>query len=218
MDAARVGFRADAEDDVDWNGLELQLESQAATAARGLASQYGGTVNQYVHRDLERVLRIQLARETPETRAALERWRRVNVDLITSIPRRHLADIRELVRKAQETGMRAETLSRLIREREEVSESRADLIARDQILKASASLTQVRHEEAGITEYEWSTSRDERVRGNPSGKYPDSEENHFRLEGQRFRWNDPPDLGNGERANPGESIQCRCVAIPILPE
>ncbi len=57
---------------------------------------------------------------------------------------------------------------------------------------------------AGITQYTWSTSKDERVR--PS---------HAELEGEQFSYDDPPEV-DGEPANPGEPILCRCVPLPVL--
>jgi SPP1 gp7 family putative phage head morphogenesis protein len=52
-----------------------------------------------------------------------------------------------------------------------------------------------------VEEYVWSTSRDERVRPSHSAK-----------DGKRFKWNDPP----SDTGHPGNEIQCRCVAIPVL--
>lgn len=90
----------------------------------------------------------------------------------------------------------------------DVTQSRAELIARDQVLKLNAEVTQKRHEAAGIVEFVWSTSRDERVR-------PD----HKVLEGKRYRYDDPPvvDRRRGTRGLPGIHFQCRCVAIPVIP-
>jgi SPP1 gp7 family putative phage head morphogenesis protein len=219
-DAIRGALRVreDAIDDPDWDGLRVRFEAQAEAQARGIVDRHGQAINAHVRRDQERILRVPLARETPRVRERLRAWRQENVDLITSIPARHLDDMRRLVGEAQSTGMRVETLAARIQEREDVSASRAELIARDQTLKANAQLTEIRHADAGITEYEWSTSRDERVRGNPDGLYPKSQSDHFVLEGTRHRWDNPPDTGAGERNHPGEDYQCRCVAIPVIPD
>ena len=75
---------------------------------------------------------------------------------------------------------RVEEVAKSIRDMGDVTRSRAELIARDQVLKLNAEVTQRRHEAAGITEFVWSTSRDERVR-------PD----HKALEGKRYRYDDP---------------------------
>jgi SPP1 gp7 family putative phage head morphogenesis protein len=99
-------------------------------------------------------------------------------------------------------GMRVEDLADLIRQRAQVGQSRAELIARDQTLKLNGDVTKERQLNAGIGSYTWSTSQDERVR-------PE----HAALEGNIYEWSDPPDVGH-----PGEDIQCRCVAIPHIEE
>jgi SPP1 gp7 family putative phage head morphogenesis protein len=68
----------------------------------------------------------------------------------------------------------------------------------------TSSFNEVRQTNAGITHYIWSTSHDERVRAS-----------HARLNGETFSWKDPPEV-DGERANPGEPVNCRCVAIPVI--
>ncbi len=89
-----------------------------------------------------------------------------------------------------------------------ITKRHAALIARDQVMKYNANVTRARHEDAGITSYTWRTSEDERVR-------PD----HEALDGQVFSYADPPvqDEASGETGNPGEGIQCRCTADPIIP-
>lgn len=152
-------------------------------------------------RDYERVLGLSLADDTPAVQGAMAEFRRQNVALIKTIPERLHRDVTRTVLEASTRGTRAETLQRQIRERFQVSESRARLIARDQVLKAHGNLSQIRNREAGIERYQWSTSRDERVR-------PEHEE----LDGQIFSWDAPPPVGH-----PGEDIQCRCAAVPLLP-
>jgi SPP1 gp7 family putative phage head morphogenesis protein len=89
--------------------------------------------------------------------------------------------------------------------------SRAKLIARDQTSKFNGSLNRIRQQQAGITEYRWSTSHDERVRGNPDGKYPNARPSHWAREDKVFAWDKPPSDGH-----PGEPINCRCVALAVL--
>ena len=127
-----------------------------------------------------------------------------NVALITSIPEQYLSQVGEVVSQAWEKGTRWETLVKQIAERGEVAESRAALIARDQTSKLNAAFNEVRQTGLGIDKYTWSTSLDERVR-------PEHED----LEGKICRWNDPP-IVDGEAVHPGEAINCRCVALPIL--
>lgn len=100
-------------------------------------------------------------------------------------------------------AMRHETLAKEIaRQVEDVSASRAEFLARDSVLSLNAAINESRMVEAGVEEYIWSTSQDERVR-----------EEHAEREGETFRWDDPPEDGH-----PGEAALCRCVPFPVLPE
>lgn len=157
-------------------------------------------------REMTRILGINLAAETPATQIVLSSIRTANVQLIESIAERLLGDVFRTVTESVISGTRVEVLAARLKERYLVSESRARLIARDQTLKANASLTEERHSQAGITHYVWSSSRDERVR-----------EIHAGLDGFVQAWNDPPITSeDGARNHPGEDYQCRCTAIPVL--
>lgn len=168
-------------------------------------------------REFERVLRINPRQVGASLSSAIDKFRRENVELITSIPAQQLEQVSAVVESAWAKGERVETLRAKLQERFEVSKSKADLIARDQVLKLNAQVTRERQQASGITEYTWVTSRDERVRGNPAGKYPDSSHDHYSLDGTRQRWDAPPQVADdGTTAHPGEDYQCRCVAVPIL--
>lgn len=141
-----------------------------------------------------------------DLRPDLDRWRGENVRLIRSIGPEMLSDVLTEVTEAQAQGVRVEQLAERIQARFGVAESRAELIARDQVLKANADLTRVRMQRVGVARYRWSTSKDQRVR-----------EGHRALEGDVFAWSSPPVVDpSGRRAHPGTDFQCRCVAIPIL--
>lgn len=88
---------------------------------------------------------------------------------------------------------------------------RAALIARDQAAKFNGNLNRIRQQEVGVTEYVWWTMQDERVRGNPGGTYPNAKPSHWDRHGKKFTYADPPADGN-----PGEPINCRCIARPVL--
>lgn len=101
------------------------------------------------------------------------------------------------------------------------TQSRARLIARDQINKLNGQLTRLRQMEAGVNKYIWRTVRDERVRS-PA---------HANMEGKYCRWDDPTvysdDKGktwksrstiSGVKKHPGQDIQCRCFGEPVFEE
>ncbi len=180
---------------------------------------HGARVAGWAGRETARALGLPLEVLAGEGLASglVEVWVTENVGLIRGMVGDVVEAIGRVVRAAAIEGLRVEELAAKVEERFEVGDSRAALIARDQVLKLNADVTQARQTAAGVQRYEWSTSRDERVRGNPDGRYPNDTPSHWDLDGQTFRWDDPPASGpDGERAHPGQAIQCRCIARPVL--
>lgn len=125
-------------------------------------------------------------------------WARQNVGLIRSMESSTFDDLARAVVDAAQQG--TTDLQSVIEQRFQVAGSRARLIARDQVSKLNGQVTQHRQQSLGITRYEWSTSNDERVRAS-----------HRALDGKVFDWSAPPAEGH-----PGQPIQCRCVALPVV--
>ncbi len=143
--------------------------------------------------------------DDPDVAPKLLAFRRENVRLIRSLAREKADRVASILSDAG-SGTRVETIAKRIREETDATPQRAALIARDQVLKLNAEVTQARHEAAGLDSYIWRTSRDERVR-----------KEHRELEGRRFRYDDPPVVSrSGDRANPGEWFRCRCIAEPLI--
>lgn len=134
-------------------------------------------------------------------------WVLQNVDLITTIPKETLKRMYNVISGGQYAGKTAAEIGRQIQASYNVSKSHARFIARDQMAKLNAQITQRQQTDAGITEYVWRTVGDGRVR-----------ESHRHLNGKRFKYSDPPvvDPKTGRRANPGEDYQCRCVALSVF--
>lgn len=127
--------------------------------------------------------------------------RESSVALVENAAREYAAGVREVFGDPAATlGVPWKELSKKLQERADVSKSRAELIARDQTLKLNGAINQAKQTELGIDGYIWNTSNDEKVR-----------KSHKALAGQEFSWSAPPDVGH-----PGQDIQCRCVAIPII--
>lgn len=120
-----------------------------------------------------------------------------NVSLIRNVGEQAAADVESLVTTALRQGIGQGDLADQIMERFAVSERRANLIARDQVSKLNADLTQTRQKDIGVKRYVWRTAGDERVR-----------ESHAAQEGKTFDWSKPP-AGTG---HPGHDINCRCYA------
>lgn len=137
----------------------------------------------------------------------MQEWTKRNTSLIKTIPQDSLTKMRSLVMEGVRNGTPSRELMKEIQSEYDVSKAHARLLARDQIAKLNSSITRFQQEDAGITEYEWSTSCDQRVRAS-----------HAKLEGKRFKWSEPPivDERTGRRCNPGEDYQCRCCALAVF--
>ena len=151
-----------------------------------------------------RILGIEPAGVSEDMLAA---FRRANLDLITALPESFVDDL-EAALTAAPAGLRVEQVAAAIKERGAVTASHADLIACDQVLKLNAQITRTQQQAAGVSEYEWSTSKDERVR-----------HSHSMLQGTLHSWGSPPvvDPKRGRREHPGGDFRCRCCALPVLP-
>ena len=132
----------------------------------------------------------------------LAQMREWNQRLMVQTGRSYATDVAEVLDDPSSWGLTLEALTARIQERATVSESRAELIARDQTAKTVGSISKFRQQSVGVKSYVWSGSLDERER-----------ETHLANEGKTFDWDDPP----AETGHPTEDVNCRCVAVPVLP-
>jgi SPP1 gp7 family putative phage head morphogenesis protein len=195
--------RDDWTDEIDDVFTDLRSLSPAFTELlRQQAQTQAAAVQQHNKENFKRTMRAALGvdvfHDSPRVASTAALFVQENVGLLTSIPDRYLAEVEGIVLRNFQQGRRAEDFQQELKDRFGVAESRAALIARDQTLKLNGALTMNRQTALGVTSYYWRTSQDERVR-----------ESHAELEGQRFDWADPPDVGN-----PGEDYQCRCHGEP----
>ena len=138
-----------------------------------------------------------------------------NVRLIKTIPERHFSKVQQAVFDNYRGIEFAEgSLTRRLQKIGRISDQQAKFLARDQAAKFTTDLNAIRQEEAGIEGYIWRNQGDERVVGNPSGRYPKGNAahmDHWQREGKVFKWSEPPPDGH-----PGQAIGCRCFAQPII--
>ena len=184
-----LGKRKDAEDTPDKKNQEPIYQWFVANGERIVKTQA---------RLQQGTLGIKADAHSPRVQKALMVARDNARALIVSASNDLEQDLDDILLDPDNFGLRVEALRDLLMDRGNVSESRAELIARDQTMKTNAAISRAGHEDAGYTQYIWSTSMDERVR-------PE----HSALEGQVFSYSDPPDEGN-----PGDPVNCRCVALP----
>lgn len=151
-------------------------------------------------------------------KSEMEKAVRENVDLITSIHTDFIHDIGEAVFANMKDGGRHENLIKIIKERGNVTRSRAKFIARDQTSKLNADLTEARNVALGLDLYEWGGTGDERER-----------DSHFVLNSKLCKYSDPTvysdDGGKTWKkrssigafiGKPGEDYQCRCLPLPYV--
>lgn len=179
---------------------ELMTVPRAEDIATDTARDINGRNAQSIRAQMRAVLEVDVFTNSPKTAAQSAAFVQENVALIKTIPARYFDDIEQMVLRRFRQGVRPEELEAEIQDRYGVSQSRAALIARDQVSKLNGELTRVRQTELGISRYIWRTSKDERVR-----------ETHADQEGNIYSWSDPPATGH-----PGEDFQCRCHPEPVL--
>ncbi len=124
----------------------------------------------------------------------------INVSKIVEVSDAYFAQVEAATLEGVRSGRRWEDIAKDIKKRDEVSESRARTIARDQVGKLFATLNKVRQQDVGVTEFIWRTSHDARVR-----------DEHAALDGETFEWANPPSEGI-----PGDPILCRCFPEPVF--
>jgi SPP1 gp7 family putative phage head morphogenesis protein len=162
---------------------------------------------QTMAKELSRGLREEI-RNAPTGRV-MQALLAEQVTLIQSIPLEAAQRVHRLTLEGIENSTRAKEIAAEIMRTEEVTTSRAVLIARTEVARTSTTLTQARAQSIGADSYIWRTSGDSTVRSD-----------HKKLNGKIFQWNNPPvaDERSGERANPGCIWNCRCFAEPIIPD
>ena len=151
---------------------------------------------------------IRLELRSSDVGAAMRRLLDDQVTLIQSIPLQAAERVHRLTMQGLEDSTRAKAIAAEIRNTTAVTESRALLIARTEVSRTGANLTEARAQAIGSDAYVWRTSGDADVR-----------HDHKLLANKVFRWTEPPiaDQRTGARANPGCIYNCRCWADPILP-
>lgn len=136
------------------------------------------------------------------------------VNLIRSIPLEAAERVHELVTENLLQNARAPEIAAKIMQTEQVTLSRATLIARTEIARAASKLTEARAKSVGSEGYIWRTSKDLTVR-----------KGHRVMEGRFCKWAEPPEVNEGTEQRPrmmkvhaGQIWNCRCWPEVVLPD
>lgn len=152
---------------------------------------------------MSRLGRVPINVPDRDTAVVLAGWAVRNVRLIKRIEARHFDDVQRVVLEGLNRGLRTREVGKQLSRRFGITRRRGQLIARDQLATLNMEITRARQTSLGVTRFRWRTSADGRVR-----------EEHAELEGQVFTWAE----GHPTEGVPGQAINCRCVAEPILDE
>lgn len=153
-------------------------------------------------KQFKRISGVDPLRFAPGLFDALEVAGNQNVNKIVTQSSVYFDQIREMTNRALRKGTSVKELKDQIVELTETTETKANLIAIDQVQKLNADLEQTRQKANGIQRYIWRTRRNARTR-----------EDHKDLEGAIFSWEFPPvtvttGKRTGETNHPGQDINC----------
>lgn len=163
-------------------------------------------INSQIKREMKDItvsLRIS-ARQRQVLQAVIQS----NVDLIRSIPEKYFEKIRFKTMEAVEIGLDRKSLKEFLQENYNVTSERANLIANDQIKKATSFLTRSKYQELGIKQAIWV---------HPNGISKEPRESHLKANGKKFNL-DKGMYIDGEYIYPKQKINCNCDYRPVIAE
>jgi len=128
------------------------------------------------------------------------------VTYIKSLPLEAAQRVQKLALNAATGGGRADDIVSAIMKTGDVTKSRAKMIARTEIGRASEALTEARALSIGSEGYIWRTAKDSDVR-----------HSHKMMEGKFVAWGSPPTL-DGLTGHAGAVPNCRCYPEPVIPQ
>ena len=144
--------------------------------------------------------------------------------------------LRDMIQRNVTKGFGRKQMIDSIQAEWDTSQKKAKFLARQETNLFISELENAQYQDAGLQLYEWMTSRDARVVGNPGGKYPNPSKghgNHYVMQGKICRFSDPTvyadsldaakagkwkskaSIGAGDR-HAGEEFLCRCTKKPII--
>lgn len=152
-------------------------------------------------------------------------WEKENYRLIKSMGTDYITKLNSIVVTGIQSGATYEDLLASIENlTNDLTGFKARRLARDQMGKLNGVIAQKQQMSIGMETYYWHTMGDEKVRGDPTGKYPKAIPQHYYIDNMLCSWNNPSvyseDLGTTWKSrpsswvqtHPGFSWQCRCMS------
>lgn len=172
-----------------------------------LAYDFGRRVNVHQRNEFQRQAKaavgVDIAPLDPHIASLVDGFVHENVALIRKLQGNALHDMETLLTRAVADGMTGHVLAEQIAARFGIAERHARLIARTQVSKLEARLTQARCTEIGIGSYDWISL----LVGSNRRRH------HIERHGRRFRYDAPPSDGHA-----GHAIACQCRQHPAWDE
>lgn len=135
-----------------------------------------------------------------------------NAELIRNTTSQIVSNVTNVVYDGVTTGQSWHRVEKDLRAQKRIASDRIKRIARDQTAKLNENLNEMAMRDAGVEFFEWSTANDERVSTGYGG--------HKQLDGRIYKWGDdahyPVIDTYGHRGVPGQRVNCRCTARPVL--
>ncbi|ECV1080083.1 hypothetical protein EBL29_21390 [Salmonella enterica subsp. enterica serovar Cerro] len=212
--AREDGYRAD-----DLSAVLRAIRSLAIGNIPGLSfvRSIGDSVRSAIdgnwQKAINQAIGVNVALPGTDMSANVDAWAEENTALITNLAQSYLSKVTTAVNSGFRDGLSWRDISKNIQAETGVAKRRADLIARDQVATMNMQVTKQRAADLDIKQFVWRTMEDQRVRGNPSGRYPKAKPSHYARNGKTYNWSD----GAGARDTfPGSAINCRCYAANVI--
>lgn len=212
--AREDGYRAD-----DLSAVLRAIRSLATGNIPGLSfvRNIGDSIRSAIdgnwQKAINQAIGVNVALPGTDMSANIDAWAEENTALITNLTQSYLSKVTTAVNSGFRDGLSWRDISKNIRAETGVAKRRADLIARDQVATMNMQVTKQRAADLEIKQFVWRTMEDQRVRGNPSGRYPKAKPSHYARNGKTYNWSD----GAGARDTfPGQAINCRCYAANVI--
>jgi SPP1 gp7 family putative phage head morphogenesis protein len=173
--------------------------------AEDMANNVNNRNSQIFDMQVKQVIGVSPFRSEPWLQSTLSNSVSQNVSLITTLHEDYFKDVEFETLNGLERGLSTRDIAKRIQKKTGASRNRAKLIARDQVSKLNSSLASRRASDLGVKRFRWSTSADERVRAS-----------HRALNNKIFTYKDGATVDGENNVLPGQPINCRCVAVPII--
>lgn len=200
---------------ITMNALANKFNALFARKAKGLATrmlkQTEKAATSGVYSSMQKLsggLSLKTSIVTPDMVDTFKAIVAENVGLIKSIASTYLEQVQGAVMRSIANGNGLQDLIPALEKYEGMTHRRAHNIALDQTRKAYNNVARDKMQALGVESYVW----------NHSGGSNAPREDHMEMDGNTYRFDDPPviDPNSGERGIPGQAPNCRCTMTPVF--